>query len=138
VNDTVNGKLAESAAGSASTLGGTVVLRQQQQQLRGVQQLADEDGAACVILARNMNGQQVRDLARSLSQPERNLYARVQLERSDAYHQTALTTLARASDQQKDKSISDLPAEGGAGAGTGRDPGARRSPRLRWRSRLPG
>jgi len=99
LKDTVNGKFAESGSASASTLGGAVLFKQQQQ-LRGVQQLADEDGAACVILARNMNGQQVRDLARSLSQPERNLYARVQLERSDAYRQTALTTLARSSDQK--------------------------------------
>jgi len=46
-----------------------------------------------------MNGQQVRDLARSLSQPERNVYARVQFERSDVYRQTALATLERSSDQ---------------------------------------
>src|SRR5205823_6196299 len=78
---------------------GGVLLNQQQVQVRGVQQLADEDGTARVILARNMNGQQVHDLARSLSQPERNVYARVQLERSDAYRQTALATLERSSDQ---------------------------------------
>ena len=64
-----------------------------------MQQLADDDGTARVILARNMNGQQVRDLARSLSQPERNVYARVQFERSDVYRQTALATLERSSDQ---------------------------------------
>ena len=98
INDTINGKFAESASGASAPFGGGLLRNQQQVQLRAVQQLAD-DGAARVILSCNMNGQQVRDLARSLSQPERNLYARVQLERSDAYRQTALATLERSGDQ---------------------------------------
>jgi hypothetical protein len=42
-----------------------------------------------------MNGQQVRELARSLSQPERNVYATVQFDSADGYRQKALATLAR-------------------------------------------
>jgi len=97
VNEALHSKLTQSTAGSVSA--GTLVLRQQQ--VRAVQQLADQEGAACVILARNMNGQQVRELAQSLSQPERNLYARVQLERADAYRQNALVALDRSSDKDQ-------------------------------------
>jgi len=37
----------------------------------------------------------VRELARSLSQPERNLYATVQLDRADTYRRTTLATIGR-------------------------------------------
>src|SRR5258705_368491 len=65
-----------------------------------------ENAGARVILARNMNDQQVQDLAACLSQPERNLYATVHLDRSDAYRGTGLATLARLDDKdQKQHSL---------------------------------
>ncbi len=99
LNENQNGKLGESAAaGGVGGALGPVLLRQQE--VSAVQQLADGDNAACVILARNMNGRQVRELTRSLSQPERNVYATAQLERSDTYGRSTLATFARSSDQQ--------------------------------------
>jgi len=89
LNDTVSGKYA--AGGSAGGVGAVLL---KQQQVRPVQW--DQDSAACVILARDKNDQQVRELARSLSQPERNLYATVQMDRSDSYRRLARATLARS------------------------------------------
>jgi hypothetical protein len=105
MNDPVNGKFGAPASGTSAPVGGGLVLKQQQVQLRGVQQLADDAGAAGVVLSCNLNGQQVSDLARSLSQPERNIYARVQLERSDPYRQTKLGTLDRSSDQKNKEGL---------------------------------
>jgi hypothetical protein len=90
VNDIVQAK---AAYGGYNVSAGTVVLQQQRQQ-----QLTDhlsEIDTACVVIARDMNGQQVRELARSLSQPERNLFATVQLENADSYRHTTLGTLGR-------------------------------------------
>lgn len=100
VDETVRGKSAFGGYGGGAGGGGyggansTVVMRQQQQQFRSLS-LADAD-AACVVIARDMNGQQVRELARSLSQPERNVYATVQMDRAGTYSRTASVTLGRA------------------------------------------
>jgi hypothetical protein len=92
-NDRVSEKYA--AGGTAGGAGLTLL---KQQQVRAVQW--DQDSTACVILARDMNDQQVRELARSLSQPERNLYATVQMDRSDVYRRTALASLARTGENE--------------------------------------
>jgi hypothetical protein len=76
-----------------------------QQQVRGLQ-FDQENAGARVILARNMNDQQVRDLAACMSQPERNVYATVQLDRSDAYRSTALASVTRfGENDQKEQSL---------------------------------
>src|SRR6185436_10146918 len=54
--------------GGGGFAGGGVLIQQQQQQIRTLS-LADADSVACVVIARDMNGQQVRELAKSHSQP---------------------------------------------------------------------
>ncbi|HEV8606603.1 MAG TPA: zf-HC2 domain-containing protein [Tepidisphaeraceae bacterium] len=96
VNDEVKAKNGR-VGGGQGVAGGAVLSRQQQ--LRA--QLTDQDGeGARVILARNMNDQQVRDLARSLSQPERNQWATVRRDVSDEYRRNALAVL-EGSDQKE-------------------------------------
>jgi hypothetical protein len=79
-------------AGAAELSDGSLRMKQVQRSLNDAEAGYSEITGARVILAHNMNGRQVQELATSLSQPERNQWAIVRANTGTQYGRLAVTT----------------------------------------------